>query len=91
MVLSTVVGAFLPHEIIQQASEANQSIPVGGGNMAMASKLGEIGKIVGNVNWWLILGCFIFYFIVWIYLSSQHLEQLSAWWRHLLWVQAAGL
>ena len=63
MALSTVAGAFLPHELIQQAGEVNKSVPVGGGNMAMASKLAEFQHNVSNINWLLILSCFTFYFL----------------------------
>ncbi len=63
MALSTAAGAFLPHEMIQQAGEANKAMPAGGGNIAMASKFMELQKEISNVNWWLVLSCFAFYFL----------------------------
>ena len=63
MALSTAAGALLPHEMIQQAGEVNKSMPVGGGNMAMASKFAELQNDVSNVNWFMVLSCFIFYFL----------------------------
>jgi ABC-2 type transport system permease protein len=62
MAISTVVSAFLPPELIQQASEANRSMPVGG-NVQMASKVADIEQLFSNVNWLLILTCFLFYFL----------------------------
>lgn len=63
MLLTTVAGAFLPHEMIQQAGEANKAMPVGGGNAAMAMKLIELQKNISNINWLLVLSCFAFYFL----------------------------
>ena len=63
MALSTVAGALLPHEMIQQAGEVNKSMPVGGGNMAMASKLAELQNDISNVNWLMVSSCFVFYFL----------------------------
>jgi ABC-2 type transport system permease protein len=63
MALSTAAGALLPHEMIQQAGEANKAVPVGGGNVAMASKFAEIQNDISSVNWLLVLSCFAFYFL----------------------------
>ena len=63
MILSSAVSAFIPHELLQHAGEANKSLPVGGGNAAMASKLFELQKSISQVNWPLVLSCFIFYFL----------------------------
>ena len=60
--LSTLAGALLPHEMIQQAGEVNKGVPVGG-NVAMASKLIELQRDISSVNWSLVLSCFIFYFL----------------------------
>ena len=49
--------------MIQQAGEANKAMPVGGGNVAMASKFIELQKDISNVNWLMVLSCFIFYFL----------------------------
>lgn len=62
MVLTTAAGAFLPHEIIQQAGEVNKSMPVGG-NAAMAAKFMDMQKSISIVNWAMVLSCFIFYFL----------------------------
>jgi len=63
MLLSTVVGAFLPGEMIQQAGAVNQSLPIGGANAGFAAKLGEAGKAFSSVNWVMVLSCFVFYFL----------------------------
>jgi ABC-2 type transport system permease protein len=64
MVLSSAVAAFLPHELVQQAGEANRSLPVGGGgNAATVMKIAELQKSISSVNWALVLSCFAFYFL----------------------------
>ena len=63
MALTTVAGLFLPTEMIQQAGAANQAMPGGGGNTAMAMKMMELQKNISNVNWLLVLSCFAFYFL----------------------------
>ena len=63
MALTTVAGLFLPNEMIQQAGAANQVMPGGGGNTAMAMKMIELQKNISNVNWVLVLSCFAFYFL----------------------------
>lgn len=63
MILTTAAGAFLPNEMIQQAGAANQAMPGGGGNTAMAMKMIELQKNISNVNWPLVLSCFAFYFL----------------------------
>ncbi len=62
MLLSTVVGAFIPHEILEQANDANKNMPMGGNN-AMAMKFMDVKQTMSNVNWLLIISCFIFYFL----------------------------
>lgn len=62
-VLSSVASAFLPHEMIEQAGTVNQSVPGAGNNAAIFAKLGESGKAFSNVNWLMILACFVFYFL----------------------------
>jgi ABC-2 type transport system permease protein len=61
MILSSVAALFLPAEMIQHASEANKSIP--GGNSEMAMKIINLQKDISNINWALIISCFIFYFL----------------------------
>lgn len=63
MALTSLAGAFLPNEMIQQAGAANQAMPGGGGNTAMAMKMMELQKNISNVNWLLVLSCFAFYFL----------------------------
>ena len=63
MALTSVAGLFLPTEMIQQAGAANQAMPGGGGNTAMAIKMIELQKNISNVNWLLVLSCFAFYFL----------------------------
>ena len=63
MILSSVVSAFIPSELIQQAGDINKNMPVGGGNSAMVMKLMEMKQTASNVNWLQIISCFIFYFL----------------------------
>ena len=63
MILSSVVSAFIPSELIQQAGDMNKNMPVGGGNSAMVMKLMDMKQTVSNVNWLQIISCFIFYFL----------------------------
>lgn len=62
LTLSSVAGAFLPHEVVQQASEANKAMPGSAGMMAN-SKFDGIARAFGSVNWVMILSFFIFYFL----------------------------
>lgn len=67
-VFSSIIGALIPHEIIQQAAEANKNIPgqMGGnmqGNQALVGFLSETNKLSASVNIWLIVGSFLFYFL----------------------------
>jgi ABC-2 type transport system permease protein len=63
--LSAVASNFLSHETLQQAAQANQSMPVGnvGSSAAVTSGMGALGNVLGTVNWLLVLSCFIFYFL----------------------------
>ena len=63
MILSTAASAFLPHEMIQQAGQANQAMPMGGNNATMAAKFADMSKAFGSVNWLMILSFFLFYFL----------------------------
>ena len=62
MVLSTAIGAFIPHDLVQQAGDMNKNIPMGGNN-AMALKLMDVKQTMSQVNWTQIISCFIFYFL----------------------------
>ncbi len=64
MVLMGVAKAFIPVDVIQQAGEANKTMPGGmSSNSQMAMKMLELEKDFSTVNWALIIGCFIFYFL----------------------------
>ena len=63
-ILFGVAKALLPGEIIEQAGNANQSMPGGmNKNNEMAMKMLELEKNFSNINWPLIIGCFLFYFL----------------------------
>jgi len=62
--LLMVANMLLPAEVMKQASEANKTMPGAmGGNSAMAMKMMDMGKAFSNVNWLLIFGSFVFYFL----------------------------
>ncbi len=64
--LSTSLTMFLPTETIQQAQQMQQSQVPGAamGNADMASKIMEAkATLTEGVNWFLIIGCFLFYFL----------------------------
>jgi ABC-2 type transport system permease protein len=63
MFLSSIITAFIPTELIQQAGEMNKNMPVGGGNNAMLMKVMEMKQTASSVNWLQIISCFIFYFL----------------------------
>ncbi|MBC7902976.1 MAG: ABC transporter permease [Gemmatimonadaceae bacterium] len=65
-VFSSILTAFIPPELLSQVEEANKTMP--GGAMGMQGSDAMIGlanatHTLSSVNWWLIVGCFIFYFI----------------------------
>ncbi|MEI9934055.1 MAG: ABC transporter permease [Ferruginibacter sp.] len=60
--LSTASTAFLPHDILQQASHANQSYG-GGGSNAMLLKALEVKQTISSINWFEIISFFLFYFL----------------------------
>jgi ABC-2 type transport system permease protein len=61
--LSTIGSAVFSNEMIEQAGHMSQSVPVGGVNAGFAAKFTELGNILGSINWVLVLGCFVFYFL----------------------------
>ncbi len=64
MVLMGVAKGLLPDEIMKQAGDANNALPGGmSNNNQMAMKILELEKDFSNINWPLIIGCFIFYFL----------------------------
>ena len=64
MILSSLIGLFVPTDVIEQAGEANKNIPGGmGNNSGMALKIMELQNEISSVNWPLIITCFIIYFL----------------------------
>jgi ABC-2 type transport system permease protein len=64
-VLSSVLGSFIPREALIQAQQAQQGIPGGMNQQGSEAirNLAEMKTTMSTVNWPLIIGCFIFYFI----------------------------
>ncbi|HEY4150899.1 MAG TPA: ABC transporter permease [Chitinophagaceae bacterium] len=62
IVFSAVIGAFIPHEVLLQAQHANDRLPGGENNAAMIQLASTIHTFT-TVNWPLIVGCFLFYFV----------------------------
>lgn len=62
-VLSTVTSAVLSQQLLEQAGQLNQQIPANPGNAGFASKMGELGNVLSNINWPMVMGCFAFYFL----------------------------
>ncbi|HSC53622.1 MAG TPA: ABC transporter permease [Phnomibacter sp.] len=63
--LTAVMNAMIPHEIMQQAGNASKGMP--GAGMASQSNdavmaFAKAQQTMSSVNWWLVLGCFLFYF-----------------------------
>jgi ABC-2 type transport system permease protein len=62
--LTTAASALLSPETLQQASEATQQM---NGQAAMAAKASSgfagFSETMGQANWFLIVGCFLFYFV----------------------------
>lgn len=63
--ISAAASAVFSHETLQQVQEANQQLP--GGNVKMAnnaaSGFNEFKDTMSEANWFLIIGCFLFYFL----------------------------
>lgn len=62
-VLSSVIPVLLSPDVLQQAQQANQSMPNMAQNNTMALKVLEVKGIMATANWPLIIGCFLFYFL----------------------------
>lgn len=61
--LSTAAGAFFSPETLEQASQASQQV---GGQNQMAAKAAagfNLSETFAGVNWFMIIGCFLFYFL----------------------------
>lgn len=63
LIISNVAAAFVPHEILQQAQQANANTPGMAQNSGMALQMAEMSSKLSGVNWPLIIGCFLFYFL----------------------------
>jgi len=62
-ILTNAAAQFLPAEIMEQAKQINdQRTPMGSDNSALM-KLMEVNATLSQVNWWLIISCFLFYFL----------------------------
>lgn len=63
--LTTAATAILPHETIQQAQDASQQMPGGSVKMATSATSGfnDFKNTMSDANWFLIIGCFLFYFL----------------------------
>lgn len=61
--LTSVAGAFIPHDLLEQANQINNQVPGGMQNNTAALKFLEMKGILGTANWGMILSCFVFYFL----------------------------
>jgi ABC-2 type transport system permease protein len=65
-VFSSIAGAFIPKELLEQASQANNQIPGGPMNQqssqAVVAFTGALREL-SRVNWWFVVSCFVFYFL----------------------------
>lgn len=64
IIFSTIVGAMIPPEMLEQAQSASSNMPGAAmqGNQAMMG-LAKVQNELSSVNWPLIVFCFIFYFL----------------------------
>jgi ABC-2 type transport system permease protein len=65
--LTSAGTAFLSKETIQQAQESSQQMPGPGATLQSASgaanKFNDFKDVMSEANWFLIIGCFLFYFL----------------------------
>jgi ABC-2 type transport system permease protein len=62
-IFSTIITATIPPELMQQVQNG---APMGGNTMQASQAMTTLAKAsneLSNVNWWLIVGCFLFYFL----------------------------
>ncbi|HSC38846.1 MAG TPA: ABC transporter permease [Chitinophagaceae bacterium] len=62
VVFSAIIGALIPPEVLLQARHAGSQLPGGEKNEAMMQMASTIHNF-STVNWPLIVGCFLFYFV----------------------------
>jgi len=70
VVFSAIIGALIPPDILLQARHAGSQLPGGERNEAMMQMASTIHNF-STVNWPLIIGCFLFYFVCG-YLFTPH-------------------
>jgi len=63
LVLMTAVEYVLPAEVVEMARNNSSAMPAPAGQEMAFRILEAREKIVSGVNWWLILPCFLFYFL----------------------------
>jgi ABC-2 type transport system permease protein len=66
MLLSSGLGLLIPQDMLQQANEANQQMSQGmpgGTSSGAVNAILQAQQSLGTVNWPLIIGCFLFYFV----------------------------
>jgi ABC-2 type transport system permease protein len=66
-VLILVAQAFIPHELLQEVGNMQKANAMGNAQMTQGSEAArqifEVKQSFQNANWFLIIGCFIYYFI----------------------------
>lgn len=60
--LQLLLPLFVSADSMQAVSQGG-AIAQNGGNAAMAEAIEKMNYVVGSINWWLIISCFIFYFL----------------------------
>jgi len=64
VLLTNVMGALLPQETIAQIGEANKQLPGAAANASESmNAFTKAQSMLNTVNWPLIIGCFLFYFV----------------------------
>ncbi len=67
MTLTSAMNAMIPHDIMAQVNDANHNMPGGGGMSAQSNDavmaFAKAQATLSSVNWPLIIGCFLFYFV----------------------------
>ena len=63
LILVTSLQFLLPQDTLQQVQDAQQNMPSGSNTTVATGIMRATDTFVNDVNWALILGCFIFYFL----------------------------
>ncbi len=65
--LFLIAQAFIPHELLQEVNHIQQANAMGNAQMSQSSEAARqifaVQQSIQNTNWFLIIGCFIYYFI----------------------------